>query len=329
MKKPKLVIIDAFDLLHRAYYVIPKTLTNRMGQSINAVYGFTSMLISLLEKLKPEYIVVAMEGGAPTFRVEEFKAYKATRKVDAEKDKAFAEQIPILKEVLEAFEIPCLFFPGFEADDIIGTIVKRRLEARSKKHEEGEELQASNFKLQTIVVTNDQDMLQLVDEDTSIFMPAKGKDRPDATFTPELVEKKYGFKPRQMIDFKALRGDPSDNIPGVFGIGEKKATELIQKYGSLEEIYKNISLIDKKTAGLLAEGLEDANMSKYLATIREDAPIDFSLEKCRFREVDKVHASEKLKELGFKSLAARLVEEPVTKNSKGITTDKNQLGLFM
>ncbi len=326
MNKSKLVIIDAFDLLHRAYYVIPKTLTNKKGQSINAAYGFTLMLISLLDKLKPEYIVVAMEGGTPTFRVEEFKAYKATRKVDLEKDKAFAEQIPIVKEVLEAFEIPYLFFPGFEADDIIGTIAQKQLEARSVKQELGNNLQASNFKLQTVVVTNDQDMLQLVDEDTSVFMPAKGKDRPDATFTPELVEKKYGFKPKQMVDFKALRGDPSDNIPGVFGIGEKKATELVRQFGSLEEIYKNISLLDKKTAGLLAEGKEDATMSRYLATIREDAPIDFSLEKCRFREVDKVHAAEKIKELGFKSLARRLVgKEPTV---KGMTASSDQISLF-
>lgn len=285
----RLVIVDAFDLLHRAYHALPTTLKNKKGELINAVYGFTSILLSLIDELKPDFLIVATELKGPTFREAEFAAYKATRVTDEEKEKEFLVQVPKVEKILSAFGIPYLYAQGFEADDVIGTLVN----------------QTTKQPLEVVVVSNDQDLLQLVSPGVRVYLPKKGK-KSTQIFDEKKVKEVYGFSPSQMVDFKALRGDPSDNIPGVFGIGEKTAVALLKEFGTVENVYANLGKVSPRVAKKLAEGAEPAVLSKKLATIVTSAPVKLDWESCRFREVNKKKGIKVLKEFGFKSLVKRL-----------------------
>jgi len=207
----RLVLIDGHALLHRAYHAYPP-LTTSKGDMVNAVYGFTSILLSVLKQLKPKYVAVTFDKKAPTFRHKEYKGYKASRpKIDDE----LKVQIPKIFSVVQAFNMPIFAKDGFEADDLIGTLAKQA------KIDE------------VMIVTGDRDALQLVDEKIKVFIPGRSR-QPVQVFDPEKFRKKYGFEPELLVDFKALAGDASDDIPGVKGIGGKGAQKLIQKFGTLE-----------------------------------------------------------------------------------------------
>ncbi|MBI4132508.1 MAG: DNA polymerase I [Candidatus Sungbacteria bacterium] len=290
----RLILIDAHAIIHRAYHALPQ-LTSPDGRLVNAVYGFSSILLKIIKDLKPDYAAAAFDHEGPTFRHVAFERYKATR-VKAP-DELYG-QIPIVKEVLAAFGIPVIEKPGFEADDIIGTIVRRVRE----KHPD----------VEIVIVTGDLDTLQLIDEKTNVFTMRKGVSD-TVLYDINLVRERYGLRPEQLIDFKGLRGDPSDNIPGVKGIGEKTALELLLAHGSIEEIYramkKNAVLTRPAVLAALKTHEADALFSKTLATIDRAVPIVFHLNSARLRRkasADDIRAM--FERLGFFSLVRRMGE---------------------
>ena len=220
------IIIDANAVIHRSYHALPP-LTSPKGDVVNAVYGFCSLLLKVLRELKPAYCAAAFDLAGPTFRHEAYKAYKATR-VKAPDD--LYAQIPVVKRMLEAFRIPVFEKQGYEADDLIGTIA--------------EKLRAIPA-VECIIVTGDMDTLQLVRDGVRIYTLKTGIKETQILGTKEVIAR-YGIQPEFVPDFKGLKGDPSDNIPGVPGIGEKTASVLLQKFGTLEKLYEAVETADKK-----------------------------------------------------------------------------------
>ncbi len=303
----KLLLIDTFNFLHRAYHALPKTLTDKNGEPTNAVYGVTSMLISVFDQIKPDYVVAAMDDVAPTFRVEDFTAYKAHRK-PMEND--LSSQIPKVFEVIDAFGVKRISLPGYEADDVIGTMVE----------------QYGDKNTEVVVVSNDRDLWQLVKGNVIVMSPGKGG--LSEWIGEKEVQARYGFGPDQLADYKGLRGDPSDNIPGVYGIGEKTAKILINQFKDIDSVYNNIDKIDKKAVKeKLINGYEQAIMSKNLATIIRDAPVDTSLEECSYHEANKEGVKEVLEKYNFKSLIRRLNLED-EKKSKAKDVPESQMKLL-
>lgn len=300
--KKKLLLIDTFNFLHRAYYALPKTLTDSKGNPTNAVYGVTAMLISVFNQLKPDYVVAAMDSIEPTFRVEDFTGYKAHRK-PMEDD--LSSQIPKVLEILDAFGIKQIMVNGYEADDVIGTTAK----------EFGGEVEV-------VIVSNDRDLWQLATEGVVIMIPTKGNG--SEWVGPEEVEKRMGIKPKQLIDYKALCGDPSDNIPGVYGVGEKTAKKLMDEFGSVEKIYKNIDKVKPDSLKeKLANNAEEAVMSKHLATIVTDVPMDVTLGDCKYSDFNRAKVRDVLQKYNFRSLIKRLGFDITDKPKK----DPDQLEL--
>ncbi|HUT96125.1 MAG TPA: 5'-3' exonuclease H3TH domain-containing protein [Candidatus Paceibacterota bacterium] len=293
----KLVLIDSNALVHRAFHALPP-LTTRKGELTNAVYGFFSALIKVINELKPDYMVATFDLAAPTFRHIEYDQYKAKR--PKAPDELYA-QIPRTKEVLKAFGIPILEKKGFEADDIIGTIAKKY----------------TNKEIDILIVTGDLDTLQLIDDNIRIYTMKKGLSD-IMIYGEKEVEERYGLKVSQMIDYKALRGDPSDNIPGVKGIGEKGASNLLKEFGTLENLYKKLDklterqIIDspalsKSVVEKLRTNKKMAFFSKSLATIRLNVPVKIDLKELDWQNhfnMDKVR--ELFIELGFNTLLRRL-----------------------
>ena len=280
----KLLIIDTFNFLHRAYHALPKTFRGPDGQPTNAIYGFTSMLINVLNQIKPDYVVAALDGKEPTFRVGEFTAYKAQRK-PMEED--LQTQIPKVFEVLDAFNIKKIVVEGYEADDVIGTVATKL-----------------KGKVDILIISNDRDLWQLAGNGNIIMVP--GKKGEFEWLGEKEVDAKLGFEADKIADYKGLRGDPSDNIPGVFGVGEVTATKLLQKYGSLEEIYRNIEKIEPESLKKkLLESYEQALMSKRLAQIVLDVPFQINLEECKYSDLNKIKVKETLEKYNFKSLIKR------------------------
>lgn len=297
----KLVIIDGNAIIHRAYHAIPP-LTARNGKMVNAVYGFTSMLLKVWKDLKPEYLAVCFDVAGGTFRHEKFEKYKATR---VKADQELYDQIPLVHEVVKTFNLPILEMKGYEADDVIGTIVfDKEIQKKIKKEE-----------LEIIIVTGDMDTVQLISPNVKVLALRKGLSDTVMYGEKEVIER-YGFAPNKMVDYKALRGDASDNIPGILGIGEKTATELLQKVGGIEEIYKqiknNLENLEKDfkpgVIKKIIEGEESARMSYELATIEKEIPnFKFDLEKCLALEnYDRKKIIELFQELEFTSLLKRL-----------------------
>lgn len=265
----KLMVIDGNSLINRAFYGI-RMLTTKDGQPTNAVYGFVNILLKLLDEEKPDALCVTFDRKAPTFRHLAYEGYKAQRKGMPDE---LAAQLPVLKDVLAAMNIPRYELDGWEADDLIGTIAARDTAAG----------------WETVIVTGDKDSLQLVTDSTRVkLVSTRMGQTTTKEMTPETFQETYGFAPIHIVDLKALMGDTSDNIPGVKGIGEKTAMDLIQRYQSVEAIYADVEGVEAKPAvkKKLAEGEEQARMSYDLATIRCDAPIDFSPEDARRREPD-------------------------------------------
>ncbi len=285
----RLVLIDANALIHRGYHALPP-LTTKKGELVNAVYGFSAILLKVLRELKPNYIVTAFDLPQPTFRHLEYEEYKATRPKTPEE---LVRQFPIVKQVVRAFDIPIFEKEGFEADDIIGTITKK-----------------TGKDIEDIVVTGDLDTLQLVDANTKIYTLKKGIND-TIIYDEKAVKQRFEFEPERLIDFKGLKGDPSDNIPGVPGIGDKTAINLIKRFGTIENLYKKLEKdkvkdIPESLKKKLLENKEQAVFSKKLATIRYDVPIKFNLEDCRVETYDYQKVVKLFQELDFKSLIGRL-----------------------
>lgn len=258
----KLVLIDGHAILHRAFHALPTKI------SFNAVYGFTTMMLRILEDLKPDFLAVAFDLPGPNFRQQIYLSYQGKR---PEMQGNLVEQIPLVHEMLEKLKVPFFEVNGFEADDCIGTLV-------TSSQEQGVD--------ETIIVTGDRDMLQLVNSHVKVCVPVKGLSETKTYGESEVIEE-FGVKPAQWVDVKALKGDASDNYPGVPGIGPKTAENLIAEFGTLENLYKNLGKVPENVGRKLAEGAESAGLSQKLARIVTDVPgIDLELEKSRVDEID-------------------------------------------
>ncbi|QLG70008.1 MAG: DNA polymerase I [Candidatus Woesebacteria bacterium] len=301
-KDKKLVLIDGHAILHRAYHALPP-LTSRVGQ-VNAVYGFTSMLLKIISELKPSYIAVCLDRKEKTFRKEMFEAYQAQR---PEVDKELISQVELTKEVISAFGIKIFSVAGFEADDVIGTL--------AKKAEGNSEIE------EVIIVTGDRDILQLVGGKIRVYLLVKGISEA-SLFGKDEVEAKMGVLPHLIVDYKALVGDASDNYSGVSGIGPKTAVKLICEFGGFEEIYKNLDKLPPKTREILIKGKESGELSFRLAKIRTDVPLEVSFDDLKKWQVDSQKVFDIFEEFGFKSLAKRVKEL-----GKTMVTE-NQMQLF-
>ncbi len=298
----KLILIDGNALLHRAFHAYPPFTTPK-GELVGAVYGFTTLLFSVIDKLSPTHVIVAWDVKGPTFRKKEFEDYKAQR---APMDESLVQQIDRTKEVVEALNIPQFGIEGYEADDIIGTISKVAFEKNQ-----------NDVGVQVVIVTGDRDALQLIEEKkVVVYLPIQNKYSQSVVFDEDKVMEVYGMKPKQIIDLKGLMGDPSDNIPGVKGVGKVTATKLVKDFGSVEEIYKNIesTKIAPRTRMLLEDDREMADKSRHLAEIFREVPLDFDWDKCLMSDYDKKKVTDLLTELNFKSLLGKLPEEKFEKD---------------
>ena len=298
---PTLVLLDTHAILHRAYHAIPDFASSK-GEPTGGLYGLCLMLLGIVNELKPDYIVAAYDLPGPTYRHEAYKAYKAGR---AKTDPALVEQIKRSHDLIAAFNIPEYSVPGFEADDMLGTIV--------------EQVENKKIKVDIIIASGDMDTMQLIDDDHVRVYTLKKGIKDTIIYNEKAVMERFGFGPKLIPDYKGLRGDPSDNIIGIAGIGEKTATDLMTSFGSIEDIYK---VLDKGKTGekkmmdagikpriieLLKNGKEEALFSKMLATIRRDAPIDFKLPTKKWREdFDFTKIEALFKELEFRTLGARV-----------------------
>ena len=283
--RERLVLVDGNALVHRAFHAIGPLSTSR-GELTNATFGFTSMLLTALQSIKPACVAVAFDLAAPTFRKLQFDAYKAHR---PRMQDELAQQFPRVRQVVAALGIPVYETPGFEADDVLGTIASQAVEQG----------------LDVTIVTGDLDALQLVDEHVSVLINRRGV-QDVMTYTPKEVEQRFGFTPPHLPDYKALVGDSSDNIPKVPGVGEKTAAELIARYGDVEGVLANLEEIKPRYAETIREHAEQARQSKMLATIRRDAPVTFQRDSCVLAQYDKEQARALFEELEFRSLLVKL-----------------------
>lgn len=289
--KTTVVIIDAHAIIHRAFHALPP-LSTKAGLVVNAVYGFLTILFKVLRTLKPTHVAVVFDAPGPTFRHKRYKAYKATRK--KQPDELYA-QMPIVQEIVEAFNFPTFSQSGFEADDLIGTITQQ-LPKTAK----------------TYIVTGDMDALQLVDDHTFVFAMRKGVSDTVVYDEAEVKRKLNGLTPKQVIDYKALRGDTSDNIPGVRGIGDKTATTLLLEHGSVETVLKHAKDYKGALRQKLETGHEDALLSKELATIDRAAPLTITLDQLAMQPYDRAKIVQLIQKLEFKSLLKNLPDMPAT-----------------
>ncbi len=286
--KQKLLIIDGNAIIHRAFHAIP-LLTSSSGQPTNAIYGFASMMLNLLLKMQPEYIVMTYDLKGKTFRDDLYTEYKATR---VHGPQELYDQIPEIKKLVTAFNIPQFAVEGYEADDVIATIVKKMTNCDD---------------VHSYIVTGDRDTFQLISKDTSVITPHKGF-KEIIIYTPEKVQEEFGITPEQFCDYKTLRGDTSDNIPGVRGIGEVTARELLQKFGTVDEMYARLEEVGPAVRKKLDEGRESAKMSKQLVTLNSDVDIAFDLEACQTHTFNMHDVMKIFEGFEFRSLMKKLTD---------------------
>ena len=303
----KLILVDGHSLAYRAFHALPVSLQTSRGELTNAVYGFSSMLLSVLHDEQPDYAIVTFDKG-PSFRVREYAEYKAHRvKMPAE----MSGQMPRIRQFVEVLGIPSMELDDFEADDLLGTL----------------SLQAAEAGVDVVIVTGDRDALQLVDDRVTVL--TSGRRFSDTLhYTPEAVRAKYGLEPAQLIDLKALMGDKSDNIPGVRGVGEKGGIAMLQQYGSLETIYEHLDELATRYRNALAKGRDDAFLSQHLGRIVRDAPVTLDLDvAARWQQADRGPLVAFLQELEFRSLLRRF---PDLSGSRGAAREAagGQLSLF-
>lgn len=298
MPMGKLVLIDGNAILHRAFHALPP-LTTKNGEPINAVYGLVSMLLKAVQDIKPTHIAVAFDEKAPTFRKKELPSYQAQRPPMAEE---LGSQFAKARDFLEAAGIPVYSKPGFEADDVIGTIATRSAEQSTINNQ-----QLTNEGV--VIVTGDRDQLQLVDDKRGIklYMPVVGLANAKLYSEAETVER-MGVPPAQIADLKALTGDASDNYFGVSGIGPKTAIGLLSKYGSVAGIYKHLDEVPEKVKEKLAKGKKSADQSYMLATIVRDVPLELDFNAMGDWSLAGPKVLKLFAEFGFKTLTKRIQE---------------------
>src|SRR6516162_1980287 len=288
-EKPTLMLLDGNSLAFRAFYALPaENFKTQGGLTTNAVYGFTAMLINLLRDEQPSHIAAAFDVSRKTFRLEKYPEYKAGRSATPDE---FRGQIDITKEVLGALGITVLAEPGFEADDVIATLAT----------------QAEDAGYRVLVVTGDRDSLQLVSPDVTVLYPRKGVSEL-TRFTPDAVLEKYGLTPQQYPDFAALRGDPSDNLPGVPGVGEKTASKWISEYGSLQSLVDNVDSVRGKVGDALRAHLASVVRNRELTDLVKDVPLAQTPDMLRLRPWDRDQIHRLFDDLEFRVLRDRLFE---------------------
>ncbi|MFA6146367.1 MAG: 5'-3' exonuclease H3TH domain-containing protein [Patescibacteria group bacterium] len=299
------IIVDANAVLHRAWHALPK-LTDPKGRIVNAVYGFTALLLKLIHEQNPSYLAVTFDTKAPTFRHLQYKEYKAGRTPQPQE---FYDQIPITKEVIKALNIQFYAKDGFESDDLIGAL---------------DNLKSRQPDLKVLIVTGDRDMFQLIDDTTSVYYFLKGGLSQFQIYDKESVFQHFGIMPDKLIDLKALAGDPSDNIPGVKNVGPKTALKLIKTFDSTENLYRHLKnclqnkeecKIKKNLAELLIKSEEEVILNKKLLAILKNIEGVDDLEICRFENINFEETEDILKKLGFVSLIKRLNSKPEKKNN--------------
>ncbi len=301
MINKRMVIIDGNSLINRAYYALPPLMTKE-GLYTNAVYGFNNMLNKIIEEYDPEYLVVAFDKKAPTFRHKEYTEYKAGRK---KMPLELAQQLPLLKELLEAMNISIIELDGFEADDLIGTVVKKNEEA----------------KLQTFVITGDKDALQLASDSSQVIITKKGISDFEV-YDKKIFMDKYGITPEQFIDLKGLMGDASDNIPGIPGIGEKTGLQLIKTFGSVNNLVNNVNEVkSERIRQKIIDHSQTAVMSRRLAEINTHVPIDICFDEYTFNEPDTDKLVNLYNRLEFYSLIPKLKKNVHKESTLEITRD--------
>lgn len=291
----KLLILDGNSVLHRAYYALPDW-RNRSGEATAGVYGFLSMMLKAINELKPTHLVITFDDPSPTFRHNMYVGYQTNREKERQIDEDIWGQVEKLKIVFAKIGIPVFQTAGFEADDLIGTISAQIKEKSTL----------------VIIITGDKDLMQLVNDNVNLYMPIKGMSDMQM-IDKDKVKDKLGVWPEQVIDYKALVGDSSDNYPGVVGIGPKTAVQLIEEFGSFENVVK------KSGNPKIVAGYEGGELSKRLATIKTDVPVSFDSAVSTVPSPQEI--TEVLQELGYKSLIKRVAD-------KGISTVKDQQKLF-
>ena len=285
---PRLMLIDSNSLIYRAYFALIQTpLTTSKGQLVNAVFGFWSIVLRGFQDVKPDYVICCFDLAAPTFRHEQYAEYKATRRPMPDDLK---DQFPVVRQLIGAFGIPVYELAGFEADDLIAALV-RQAEARD---------------IDTTIVSGDLDLLQLVTDKTTL-MTTRGGVQATVFYDPARIMERYGLNPGQMVDFKALKGDSTDNIPGIPGVGEKTAATVLQAFGSLDAIYEHIDDVQPEKLRIkLADARDDVFKWRGLVTVRADSPVVLDLEPARLGDYDRSEVLRLFREYEFRSLVERL-----------------------
>lgn len=305
-----LLLIDGNAIMHRAFHALPPFKTKN-GFPTNAIFGFFSTLNKVIDNFKPQYLVVCFDSPVPTFRKKIFEKYQAQR---PKMENDLAIQFPLVKQALDLTGITHLEKPGYEADDLIGTI------SHQWKRKED----------QVLILSGDQDILQLVDENIFVITPQIGY-KESKIYDSEAVKKKFNIMPKQIPDFKALVGDPSDNYPGAKGIGPKTAAKLLNQFKSLKNIFKNLDKIEKKTGEILTQYKENIFLSYQLAQIITNVPLDFKIETAKFNGFNQ-SLKEFLLNYEIKSLTERIFKNNLSSLKKNTADDKelneNQIKLF-
>jgi DNA polymerase-1 len=304
--------IDANAIIHRAFHAYPPNLQTEDGLQVNAVYGFTTMLLNALENFHPEYVMCAMDTAKPTFRHEIYPDYKGTR---APTDQSLIDQMPMVEEVLNSFNIPIIKKEGYEADDILGTLSKYTSTGKWQDED-----------MDMYILSGDKDLLQLVKEDVYVCLP-NGSFKNLVVYDANKVKEKYGYFPEQVIDYKAMVGDSSDNIPGIKGVGDKTAITLLEEYGDLDSIYKHVDELSTRQKNLFTESIEQAEFSRKLATIDIEMKLDIHLIDCILKDFDRNKLTYTFKRYNFKSLLSKL-DELFGKVEVEVNSNGSQLGMF-
>ena len=281
------MLLDGYGLVYRGYFALPP-LTTSKGELVNGVFGFASIVLRGIQDLQPDYLAVSFDLPGPTFRHEQYADYKATR-VKMPDD--LRDQFPKVREVVKALRIPVYEMPGYEADDVIGTIT-RQLDGRDD--------------LETTIVTVDLDMLQLVTPRVRLMTTRSGVEN-TIMYDVARIDERFGLRPDQMIDYKALKGDPTDNIPGVPGVGEKTAAKLIREFGDLDSLLARLDdVTPEKLRDKLRDHREQILMGRELSTIVRDLPVEIDLEAARLADYDRDTVVRLFREYEFRTLIERL-----------------------
>lgn len=307
--KKQLILIDGNAILHRAFHALPG-LTAPDGTLVNAVYGFFSMFLRVIEDTGPEYVVVCFDRPKPTFRKALYVGYQANRPAMAD---GLGPQIAVVHELLDAMKVTIFEVDGYEADDVIGTIAHQAIEKTDD--------------VEVIIVTGDRDLLQLVNGRVKVLSPVVGL-KETILYDSEKVEEKFGIKPSQIVDYKALTGDASDGYPGVSGIGPKTASGLLKTYGTFEALYQSFDSLPPKISEKLAIDAEQAALAKKLATIVIDVPVTLDIHACSYTHFDMIRLKKRFEELGFNSLIKRIAVQVQAQEDREKEKQAKQLGLL-